>query len=1247
METNVRWKYHSDPDENGDSPPINCVRYSPLGDYVIAACGLRVLVYAAASGVLLYNLKGHHATVNCVEYSPDGKRFASGGADNTVIVWSNKGEGIVKFQHKQSIQALAYNSVTNVLASISNIDWGLWSLEQPKVSKRQLPAKGLCAAWTPDGQILAVGMINGMIVFFTNGLTEKSRVTRSSPIWTIAFNPHRENGVDVLAVGSWDQRLSFYNISGKTAGKERNLGFDPCSISYFSDGRYMLVTGSDHKVSLHTSEGGYRLVSVVTADDWVWTAQQRPGKMQITYGTNDGILSNVDIHVSHVHCLYHDQYVYRENLTDVVVHQLTLDRVMKIPCEDYVKALATYRDRLAVLLQDVLIIFEFYYDGDRSMRYRDIAQIRKHMEGTLMVTARNALLLVNGKRITLYNFHGNKVREWSMDSNVTYISVDGGADEREVVLVGLKSGQCYKLFVDNPFPIQILKVNAPVMSIKLNCMRTKMAVVDQKHMLTVYNLKNKNSVEFTEPDVTVALFDSSNADIIAFTTTNGVLHVKTEQLPPFQQPILGHLVAMECGQMFFLNGTRIFSVDVPHSHALYRFIAQKDFDAAVRVACMGATHEDWMMLGLQAMTHLSLEIARKAFTRIHDVRFVELLNALELSHKQSGSEKPSEDGILLADIMAFQGKYQEAARQYIKWKREDRAIEMFSDMKMWDEARKVCNDDDRLKGIISQQARWAEDSQNYLEAASLFENCGDFSKALHMLGRAGDMDRLIKLCRMLPKSEVDLLSICAKQFKEHNTIPYAVEAYEKLADSRSLIQVFVEQGDWKRAFSTMEKSPQYARDVYLPWANWLADNDKFEEALQAFRAAKWPKETIRMMEALASNDVTCRRFGNAAFYFLHLASEYGQFEDGETPSNAVYASRIKMSNDRVRRADIYYAYSIVYTHTTQPFPCNDLTLFRASKYLLAMCSEGSIPMNVGKAEILYTLARAANALDMVRTARSAYEKLQTIILPLSILDQVDVETFLVRSKEFVDKEELLDTCFRCDQTVPQLTHPGDRCPHCFHPFVRSFVNFETLPLVEFTLANELSDEEAVRIITSSLGVKKTSDQEEEDAQEMGGSTNFFSKNTDSTNIINFEDNNIDYQIDQELIAMGRAKAAANKGTDPFFSQLQYVTRPGRTNGVYQPYVVNANMLRLLHRDEIIICRPPFGSLPVPNRYYRVMDPTVKMTICCGCQHFFLANDYEYETMKGNGCPLCRHKPGSQVARSLKEIMLSIENNQKR
>ncbi len=78
----------------------------------------------------------------CVAYAHNGKRFASGGADKTVIVWTSKAEGILKYTHNDSIQCLAYNPVSQQLASATATDVGLWSPEAKSVSKhkvRRLP----------------------------------------------------------------------------------------------------------------------------------------------------------------------------------------------------------------------------------------------------------------------------------------------------------------------------------------------------------------------------------------------------------------------------------------------------------------------------------------------------------------------------------------------------------------------------------------------------------------------------------------------------------------------------------------------------------------------------------------------------------------------------------------------------------------------------------------------------------------------------------------------------------------------------------------------------------------------------------------------------------------------------------------------------------------------------------------------------------------------------------------------------
>ncbi|EPY26261.1 putative WD40 repeat protein [Strigomonas culicis] len=831
-----------------------------------------------------------------------------------------------------------------------------------------------------------------------------------------------------------------------------------------------------------------------------------------------------------------------------------------------------------------------------------------------------------------------------MESPIRFAKLIGGDEDAETILVGLKNGQTLKVFVDNSFPTMLVKLNSPIRSLDLNCMRTLLAVVDENNILKVFNLTNKNEILFQENSVTAAVWNTDFEDMIAYSTTNNVLNIKTSTLPAFQQTMRGTVIGFKANRLFNLHNGNLTIVDIPHSHALYHYIEAKDFDKAYSIASRGVAEVDWKMLGLHAMTEMNLDIARKAFTQIREVKFVELLHALELNRRQAGDSKEKEE-LLLADILAFQGKYSDAARKFIKCNNEPRAIEMYCDLKMWDEAKKVCSDEKLLKNLIRQQAHWSEDSENYVEAASLYEACGDFAKAISMMGQGGQVEKLLATCRKLPKSEVALISECAHYFKQFNNIPYAIEAFEKVGDNRSLIQIYVDAGDWKNAFTIIEKCPQYAREVYVPWAGWLGENDMFEEALEAFRAARWPKEAIRMMETLASNSVVCRKFRDAAFYLIHLADEYGTFDDGTEPSEALKAARILLSKNCVRRGEIYYAFSTIFTSATQPFVFNEMVLFRQAKYVLAMVSEGNVPMNVGKAEILYTLGRVAGRLEMIRTARVVFEKLQTVILPLNIMEQVDVETLILRSRNFTDREDLLDTCYRCKQVVPQLTNAGDRCPNCYHPFVRCFVTFTALPLVELAISNDLTDEEAERIIVSGIGGsgKAAAENEvNEDGTAVEKAGNEWQAADTGANVINFEDDNLDYQIDQQLIAMGRTKATANKTGDPFFAQLQFITRPGKPKDVYQPFMVNAEMLKGFRRDEIFIVKQSFGDLQAPNRYYRLMNRDFSITLCKGCQHFFIGDDYEKECMKGNGCPLCRFKPSRQVNRSLKEIMLATE-----
>ena len=93
----------------------------------------------------------------------------------------------------------------------------------------------------------------------------------------------------------------------------------------------------------------------------------------------------------------------------------------------------------------------------------------------------------------------------------------------------------------------------------------------------------------------------------------------------------------------------------------------------------------------------------------------------------------------------------------------------------------------------------------------------------------------------------------------------------------------------------------------------------------------------------------------------------------------------------------------------------------------------------------------------------------------------------IHSKPFSDSAELTSTCYRCGSTNP-LINPdnggGDQCTNCKHPWIRSFTNFEILPLVEFE--PEVDDRAAASLSvanTSSSSKRKKKRKDEEESKD--------------------------------------------------------------------------------------------------------------------------------------------------------------------
>lgn len=260
---------------------IHDVAFRPDGEMLAVAAGNVVQVYSANDGRPLQTLRGHKDMVYCVSWGRDGESLASGSADKNVIIWGDTPfEGKLKYSHSESVQRLAYNPKTALLLSCTNVDFGLWSPEFKKsVYKEKVASRCCSCSWTNDGQYFAIGHHSGAITFWTKAGSMVKEVTKSRgfPVWCMAWNPSREDKLDVLTVCDWGQKLSYYLLNSKQVGKDRALNYDPTCVAHFPSGGFSIVGGSNKKVNVLSREG-VQLGVVSEMEEWPWACAIRPGK---------------------------------------------------------------------------------------------------------------------------------------------------------------------------------------------------------------------------------------------------------------------------------------------------------------------------------------------------------------------------------------------------------------------------------------------------------------------------------------------------------------------------------------------------------------------------------------------------------------------------------------------------------------------------------------------------------------------------------------------------------------------------------------------------------------------------------------------------------------------------------------------------------------------------------------------------------------------------------------------------------
>jgi eukaryotic-like serine/threonine-protein kinase len=175
-------------------------------------------------------LTGHKALVSGVAFSPDGRWLASSSWDATVKLWELLGKGqpgapgriALRYTlrgHSDRVAGVAFSSDKRTLASAS---WDktvrLWDLQAPEgdalAERRSIPLtqRAFSVAFSPDGQLVAVGQANG-IALFDPATGKKAHPFKGTPapVPSVAFSPDNRW---LISSGASDPAIKVWDVAG-------------------------------------------------------------------------------------------------------------------------------------------------------------------------------------------------------------------------------------------------------------------------------------------------------------------------------------------------------------------------------------------------------------------------------------------------------------------------------------------------------------------------------------------------------------------------------------------------------------------------------------------------------------------------------------------------------------------------------------------------------------------------------------------------------------------------------------------------------------------------------------------------------------------------------------------------------------------------------------------------------------------------------------------------------------------------
>ncbi|MCG9126251.1 sigma-70 family RNA polymerase sigma factor [Candidatus Poribacteria bacterium] len=282
---------------------IKKIKYSPDGTLLAVASGIGIWLYDTTIHQEITLLTEHTSAVSNIDFTPDGRFFASGSEDGVIILW-DKSTGVrKKFNGKKSVSlsyTFAFSPDGKILASGSGDTVRFWDTMtgEHKGSLPGLPEYISYFSFSPDGEKI-VSVTWGNEVCISDVITGKSektfKVENTDSVGCAALSPDGK----VIAIGSFDGNIYLSDTNtGKLKRKLSGHSLDVQNIVFSPNGNLIASSSYvDETVRIwETQTGELERTLTEHMGDLSGLAFCPVGKTLASSGSGDGTIRFWDMH---------------------------------------------------------------------------------------------------------------------------------------------------------------------------------------------------------------------------------------------------------------------------------------------------------------------------------------------------------------------------------------------------------------------------------------------------------------------------------------------------------------------------------------------------------------------------------------------------------------------------------------------------------------------------------------------------------------------------------------------------------------------------------------------------------------------------------------------------------------------------------------------------------------------------------------------------------------------------------------